>query len=144
MTCCPRNTLQLALGAALAARRPVLVRYLLSSQGNRACALVIAAWPIRQIADLLSILPHAEQAEIFLCLPFRTRTRLLKMGISSTKPDSISSTTATYQKFKTGFYKLGLFVVRVACSHHKKHLGFAPSQTGVTINQQPAIKRLLK
>lgn len=103
MTCYPRNTLQLALVAALAARRPRLVRYLLSSQGNSACALEIAAWSLRQIADVLSILPRAEQAEIFMRLPFSTRARLLKMGISGVKPLSLSGTAAIFDKLKNWF-----------------------------------------
>ena len=57
----PRITWQLALSAALAARRPKLVRHLLSSKGHHACALVVATWLIRQIADVLSTLPRAQK-----------------------------------------------------------------------------------
>lgn len=138
MTCCPRKTLQLALSAALTARRPRLVRHLLSSQGHHACALVIATWPMRQIADVLSILPRAEQAKIFMRLPFRTRTQLLKMGISGLDPVALIGRASTFSRLKNAL--LQAWPIRcwhaLASTHYKNHFGFAASQTTVNSNQQ--------
>ena len=138
MTCCPRKTLQLALSAALTARRPRLVRHLLSSQGHHACALVIATWPMRQIADVLSILPRADQTEIFMRLSFKTRSRLLKMGIAGFEPAALNGKTSTFDRLKN--LLLQAWPIRcwhaMASTHYKNHFGFAASQTTVNSNQQ--------
>lgn len=148
MTCCPRNTLQLALGAALAARRPKLVGHLLGSQGSQACAVVIAAWPIRQIADVLSILPRAEQAEIFMHLPVGRRTQLMKMGIPGSELPAVSGSASAFDKLKNRL----LQACPVGCLWLARHVRMTKnprfcSNTNLHLHlhqQQLATKRLSK
>ena len=131
MTYCSRKTLQLALCAAINARRPKLLRHLLGSQGHRACATVIATWPVRQIADVLSLLPHAEQVEICIRLPTSTQTQLLKMGLFSFGPILISSKSSFFFRLKNSL----LSVWPICCWHvmswsdHKKIPDFTQTQT---------------
>lgn len=137
MTCRPRKTLHLALGAALAARRPKLVRYLLSSQGPHACALVFAAWPVRQIADVLSILPRAEQAEIYLRLPSRTQTRLLQMGTFGPELATLNRRALTFGRLKIWLLQACSISGHVmARSYPQNHSGITPSPPGA-VSAQP-------
>ncbi|MFC6282054.1 MULTISPECIES: hypothetical protein [Polaromonas] len=81
MTFRTRNTLQFTLSAALDARRPAILRHLLRSHGQHAFVLAIASRPIRQKADVLSLLTHAEQAALCPQLPQQTRNQLTLVGI---------------------------------------------------------------
>ena len=81
MTFRTRNTFQFALSAALQTRRPAILRHLLDSHGRHTFALAIASRPIRQIADVLSLLPLAEQTAICLHLSLTTRNQLTMVGI---------------------------------------------------------------
>lgn len=131
MTYCSRKTLQLALCTALSARRPKLVRHLLSSQGYRACFAVIATWPVRQIADVLSILPHAEQLEICVRLPLSTQTQLLKMGMFGFEPFLLSGRSSFFFRLKNSLlrtWSIHCWLV-MSWSDHKNISGLTQTQT---------------
>ena len=131
MTYCSRKTLQLAFCAALSARRPKLLRHLVGSLGYRACAAVIATWPVRQIADVLSLLPHAEQLEICTRLPLSTQTQLLKMGVFGFGPVLISSKSSFFFQLKNSL--LRVWSIRcwlvMSWSDYKNISGFTQTQT---------------
>ena len=95
-----RNTFNLALGAALAARQPTLLCHLVNSHGHRLSAEVLATWPKHQVADLLSILPRTEQLAIYLRLPFGTRTGLTQMGLPRTPSDAGSLKVSIFGRFR--------------------------------------------
>lgn len=122
MTFRTRNTFNLALSAALASRRPMLLRNISSRPGHRRSALDIATWPIRQIADMLSITPRAEQVDIFLRLPLGTRTRLTQVAIpcleSAATPRRASTFDVLRKKLLPGWSTRGHFI---GWSRHKDH-----------------------
>ena len=138
MTFRTRNTFHLALSAALASRRPTLLRRLISSHGHRTSALVIATWPIRQIADVLSLLPRAEQVEIFLRLPLGTRTRLTQIGIPCLESTATTRRAPTFDVLRKwllhGWSNWGHFI---AWCHHKNHAGFpTPQISAISVKKQ--------
>ena len=97
MTFRTRNTFQFALSAALQTRRPVILRHLLDSHGRHAFALAIASKPIRQIADVLSLLPLADQTAICLQLSLTTRNQLAMVGISCLESDALAHRTLKFE-----------------------------------------------
>lgn len=52
-----RDTLQRALHAAVATRRPLVLRHMLATHGEAAFAAALSSSPVRVIADALSLLP---------------------------------------------------------------------------------------
>ena len=130
MTFRTRNTFHLALGAALASRRTMLLRHLPSRHGHRRSAMVIATWPIRQIADMLSRMPRAEQVDIFLRLPLGTRTRLTQVAIPSLESAATPRRASTFDVLRKwllpGWSTRGHFI---GWSRHKNHAGFPTPQT---------------
>lgn len=107
MTFHTRNTFQFALSAALNARRPAILRHLLSTHGQQAFVMAIASKPIRQIADVLSLLPLAEQTAICLQLPLATRNQLTMVGISCLKSDAPAHSALTFEVLGKWLHCLG-------------------------------------
>lgn len=60
----PRDTLQRALRAAVAAHRATFVRELLASHGEKALARALNDLSGRVIADTLSMLPEPERTQV--------------------------------------------------------------------------------
>ena len=102
-----RNTFNLALGAALAARQPAILRHLVNGHGCSLSARVMTTWPNHQIADLLSMLPRAEQLDIFLRLPLGIRTQLTQMGLPRMSSNAGGSTASTFNRFRTWLLESG-------------------------------------
>ena len=82
------NTLNLAVCAALNARRADILRYLLISHGPAPFALAIAARPSRQVADLMSLLAPAQRTAVFRYLPKELRARLVQTGMPFFDPSA--------------------------------------------------------
>ena len=89
------NTLNLALCAALNARRADILRYLLISHGPSPFALAIAARQSRQVADVMSLMGPAQRAAVFRYLPEETRARLVKAGMPFFDPSACTRQKAT-------------------------------------------------
>ena len=83
------NTLNLALCAALNARRADILRYLLIR------LLAIAAHPSRQLADLMSLLAPAQRAAVFRYLPKQLRARLVQTGMTFFDPSACTRQKAS-------------------------------------------------
>lgn len=95
-----RNTLHLALSAALTARRADILQHLFSSHGPSAFAQAIASRPSRQSADVLSMLAPTERTAVYRYLPKEARARLAEAGMTffdqsacTRKKSTLSATT---------------------------------------------------
>lgn len=95
-----RNTLHLALDAALASRQPALLLHLSRAHGQRTFARALARWHIRKTADALSLLPQREQSDIFQHLPVATQTLLAQMGISGFELGGVERRTSIFERFR--------------------------------------------
>lgn len=81
MTYSCRETLTLAISAALTARRTTVPSKLLDGHGSFIFALALAALPSRKMAEVLFMLTLAERADVFRRLSFSDRARLQQVGL---------------------------------------------------------------
>lgn len=81
------NTLQFAVTAGLGARRPAVLRHLLTCHGLDAFVLALSSRSTRQIADVLSLLKKADQASICLQFPPAIKNQLSLFGMPCLKAD---------------------------------------------------------
>ena len=81
MTYSCRETLTLALSAALAARRTSVPSQLLDGHGSFIFALALAALPSRKMAEVLFMLTPAERADAYRRLSYDDRARLAQVGM---------------------------------------------------------------
>ena len=82
MTFRTHHTLQLAMSAALAARRVDILRHLFIGHGASTFALAIAPRPSREAADVLSLLAPTQRTAVLRNLPEVARTRLADAGMT--------------------------------------------------------------
>ena len=83
MKYCSRETLTLALNAALTARRISLPSQLLGGHGSFIFALALAALPSRKMAEILFMLTPAERADAYRHLSYDDRARLAQVGMAN-------------------------------------------------------------
>ncbi len=76
------NTLNLALTAALAARRADILLHLFNSHGPSNFALALGSRPSRQSADVLSMLAPTERTAVSHYLPPEALARLAEAGMT--------------------------------------------------------------
>ncbi len=81
MTYSCRETLALALSAALTARRTSVPGQLLGGHGSFIFALALAALPSRKMAEVLFMLAFAERADVYRRFSNDDRTRLAQVGM---------------------------------------------------------------
>ena len=79
----PNGTLQLALSAALSARRASTLRHLLQSHGPLDFGSAVACLTGRHMADVLSLLGVAERAAVYRHLPPAANARLVQTGMAN-------------------------------------------------------------
>ena len=83
MTYSCRETLTLALSAALTVRRTTVPSQLLDGHGSFIFALALAALPSRKMAEVLLMLMPAERADVYRRLSYDDRARLAQVGIAN-------------------------------------------------------------
>ena len=103
MTFRTRKTLQFALTAGLGARRPAVLRHLLKSHGRDAFVLALASRPLRQIADVLSLLAQEEQAAICLQFSPAIRNQLTLIGIPCLESGAPAHSGVTFKSIGKWF-----------------------------------------
>lgn len=78
-----RNTLKLALLAALNGRRVAVIHYLLQSHGAFCFAEALVALPCGQMADVMSLLSYPSNVDVYRRLSHDNRKRLSKAGMKN-------------------------------------------------------------